>query len=209
MEGTDIISLLHAEGGSCVICKGAETRIYRRRGVIDLFELYEGDPGFMHGARLADKVIGKGAAALVALGGMAEVYADLISTPALTVLRQAGNSHPFRPGGALHHQPEEGWQVPLGDGLRQPGHSRRDAACHPCLRGKDEELSSLISHYTCSPRSKGSPSADRGPGALRPVRGESVASVRPPVQPRLLSAEVYACRKVVLAHPVPLRSRCL
>ena len=90
MEGTDIISLLHAEGCSCVICKGAETRIYRRRGVIDLFELYEGDPGFMHGARLADKVIGKGAAALVALGGMAEVYADLISTPALTVLRQTG-----------------------------------------------------------------------------------------------------------------------
>ena len=90
MEGTDIISLLHAEDCSCVIQKGAETRIYRRRGVIDLFELYEGDPGFMRGARLADKVIGKGAAALVALGGMAEVYADLISTPALTVLRQAG-----------------------------------------------------------------------------------------------------------------------
>ena len=90
MEGTDIISLLHAEDCSCVIQKGAETRIYRRRGVIDLFELYEGDPGFMRGARLADKVIGKGAAALAALGGMAEVYADLISTPALTVLRQAG-----------------------------------------------------------------------------------------------------------------------
>ena len=95
MEGTDIISLLHAEDCSCVIQKGAETRIYRRRGVIDLFELYEGDPCFMRGARLADKVIGKGAAALVALGGMAEVYADLISTPALTVLRQAGIPTPY------------------------------------------------------------------------------------------------------------------
>lgn len=90
MEDTDLISLLHAEGCSCVIRKGTETRIFRRRGVIDLFELYENDPAFMSGARLADKVIGKGAAALVALGGMAGVYADLISTPALDVLRQAG-----------------------------------------------------------------------------------------------------------------------
>ncbi|HIY88763.1 MAG TPA: DUF1893 domain-containing protein [Candidatus Bacteroides pullicola] len=90
MEKTDIISLLHAEGCSCVIRKGTETRIFHRRGVIDLFELYENDPAFMNGARLADKVIGKGAAALVALGGMAEVYADIISTPALNVLRRAG-----------------------------------------------------------------------------------------------------------------------
>lgn len=89
MELDNLIARLHAEGCSCVISKGEEIRLFHRRGVIDLFELYEKDAKFMHSARLADKVIGKGAAALVVLGGMAEVYADIISTPALNVLRQA------------------------------------------------------------------------------------------------------------------------
>ena len=109
MEGTDLISLLHAEDCSCVIQKGAETRIYRRRGVIDLFELYEGDPCFMRGARLADKVIGKGAAALVALGGMAEVYADLISTPAR---RCPTSSTGRRMAGAPWRRPATAWTLP-------------------------------------------------------------------------------------------------
>jgi len=44
----------------------------------------------MQNAQLADKVIGKGAAALIALGKMKEVYADIISTPALSLLQAAG-----------------------------------------------------------------------------------------------------------------------
>lgn len=44
----------------------------------------------MKGASIADKVIGKGAAALMVLGGMRTVYADIISTPALTLLRHEG-----------------------------------------------------------------------------------------------------------------------
>ncbi len=40
-------------------------------------------------ASLADKVIGKGAAALMVLGGVERVYADVISTPALTLLQEA------------------------------------------------------------------------------------------------------------------------
>ena len=44
----------------------------------------------MQNAQLADKVIGKGAAALIVLGKMKEVYADIISTPALSLLRAAG-----------------------------------------------------------------------------------------------------------------------
>lgn len=90
MEMNSLIERLHAEGCSCVIRKGTEIRLFHRRGVIDLFELYENETDFMHGAQLADKVIGKGVAALVALGGMTEVYADLISTPALHVLHRAG-----------------------------------------------------------------------------------------------------------------------
>ena len=44
----------------------------------------------MKGASIADKVIGKGAAALMVLGGFKAVYADIISSPALALLREAG-----------------------------------------------------------------------------------------------------------------------
>ena len=44
----------------------------------------------MQGATIADKVIGKGAAALMILGGMAEVYADVVSTPARKLFEQYG-----------------------------------------------------------------------------------------------------------------------
>lgn len=44
----------------------------------------------MKGAAIADKVIGKGAAALMVLGGFKTVYADIISTPALALLCEAG-----------------------------------------------------------------------------------------------------------------------
>ena len=50
----------------------------------------------MKGASIADKVIGKAAAALIVLGGIGTVYADVISTPALTLLRNAGINVSFR-----------------------------------------------------------------------------------------------------------------
>ena len=43
----------------------------------------------MHGAQVADKVVGKAAAALMVLGGVREVYTDIISEPALAVLHKA------------------------------------------------------------------------------------------------------------------------
>ncbi len=75
---------------SCVIGKGDEVRIYHQRGVIDLFELIEKEPQFLHGAKIADKVVGKGAAALMVLGGVVEVHAAVISRPALDLLQRHG-----------------------------------------------------------------------------------------------------------------------
>lgn len=86
----DIIELLHTGGYSCVIKKNTEIRTFTQRGVADLYDLYQTDVFFMKGASVADKVIGKGAAALIVLGGIKQVYADVISTPALEVLQQAG-----------------------------------------------------------------------------------------------------------------------
>lgn len=86
----ELIEKLHTGGYSCVIEKEGKIRTFTRRGVADLYDLYENEKAFMQGARIADKVIRKGAAALIALGKMKEVYTDVISTSALSVLREAG-----------------------------------------------------------------------------------------------------------------------
>ncbi len=85
-----LIQLLHNGGYSCVIRNGEETRTFTRRGVADLYDLLYQDPAFMKGAWLADKVVGKGAAALMILGGIAQIYSDIISQPALELLQNAG-----------------------------------------------------------------------------------------------------------------------
>ena len=62
-----LIELLHSEGCSCVIESQGEIRAFRQRGVADLYDLYQNERDFMQNAQLADKVIGKGSAALILL----------------------------------------------------------------------------------------------------------------------------------------------
>ena len=89
-EKQALVDLLHACGGSCVIRSGDEVRICRQRGVRDLIELLHDEPQLLHGAFIADKVVGKGAAALMILGQVGELFADVVSEPALALLRDAG-----------------------------------------------------------------------------------------------------------------------
>ena len=84
----ELIRLLHEKQCSCVIANG-EVRVFMQRGVADLYELLDREPGFLKGASVADKVVGKAAAALMILGGVKELYADVISLPALTLLRDS------------------------------------------------------------------------------------------------------------------------
>lgn len=84
----ELIKLLHEGNYSCVI-KKKEIRIFTQRGITDLYDLLNTDPAFLRGAQIADKVIGKAAAALMVLGGVQEVYTDIISEPALVLLRRA------------------------------------------------------------------------------------------------------------------------
>jgi iron complex outermembrane receptor protein len=58
--------------------------------VVDLYELLVHDAAFLRDSELADKVIGKGAAVLMIKGGVTRVYADVISAPALELLRTNG-----------------------------------------------------------------------------------------------------------------------
>lgn len=84
----ELIKLLHEGGYSCVI-RREEIRTFTQWGVADLYDLLNREPEFLHGAQVADKVIGKAAAALMVLGGVREIYTDIISEPALAVLKQA------------------------------------------------------------------------------------------------------------------------
>lgn len=82
----EVIAKLHEGGYSCVVSSGSEIRTYTKPGVMDLFEMYINDATFMKGASIADKVVGKGAAALMILGGISRVYADVISQSAIALL---------------------------------------------------------------------------------------------------------------------------
>lgn len=84
------IRLLHAEQASCVLIKNGEVRIFTQRGVADLYALYLADRAFMQDAVVADKVVGKAAAALMILGGIRQVYADVVSAGAMLLFRNAG-----------------------------------------------------------------------------------------------------------------------
>ncbi len=85
-ERQQFIGLLHVEACSCVIANGGTTRICRERGLKDLYRLLTEEPELLDGAFVADKVVGKGAAALMILGGVTGLHADVISRPALELL---------------------------------------------------------------------------------------------------------------------------
>ena len=49
----------------------------------------------LHGAVIADKVIGKAAAAMVVVGGVKELYAEVMSTKAIPFLEEAGIAYTY------------------------------------------------------------------------------------------------------------------
>ena len=82
-----MLEKLRESGSSCIVqSAGGETRYFRQRGVADLYSLVCSDPAFLKGATVADKVVGKAAAALMIKGGVASVYTNMISEPAAGLL---------------------------------------------------------------------------------------------------------------------------
>lgn len=80
------IDTLHREKCSCVILKNNELSIYRGPGISDLLRILKTDPDELKGAFVADKVIGKASAAMLILGEVEAVHADLISESAINLL---------------------------------------------------------------------------------------------------------------------------
>lgn len=90
MNFDELIDTLHRAGCSCAICRDGHLTLCHQRGVADLLRLLTDGNETLRGAEIADKVIGKGAAALMILGGASRVWGDIISRPALTLLEGAG-----------------------------------------------------------------------------------------------------------------------
>lgn len=78
------IEMLFAERCSCVV-RSADGRchVLRQRGIRDLHDLLHDGRRVLDGAFVADKVVGKGAAALMIAGGVKEFFADVVSREAL------------------------------------------------------------------------------------------------------------------------------
>ena len=81
--------LLLKTGSTCVLCSEAIILTDNRRGVRPLLDLLEGNANVV-GYSAADKVVGKAAAHLYCLLKIENLYAGIISQPALTVLNEAG-----------------------------------------------------------------------------------------------------------------------
>lgn len=79
-----------------MIANGDNIRTFTQRGVADLYDLLTQEPDFLKGASIADKVVGKGAAALMILGGIRELHTDIISSKALEFITKLGYKSPFR-----------------------------------------------------------------------------------------------------------------
>ena len=83
--------ILVENGCTCVVIKGEFCFESKQRGVKPLLALIDEERNVCGGVA-ADKVIGKAAAFLYILLGIKEIYADVISEPAIELLHKSGIS---------------------------------------------------------------------------------------------------------------------
>lgn len=78
------------KNASCTILSSSgEVISLYERGVKDLYRLLKEQPRILKGALIADKIVGKGAAALMILGMVNALYTEVISQPALEIMESS------------------------------------------------------------------------------------------------------------------------
>lgn len=85
-----LIEILRREKCSLVVKNHGIVTTYSKPGVRDLEHLLDHEPEVLQGAVIADKVIGKAAAAMVVVGGVKALYAEVMSKKAIPFLEEAG-----------------------------------------------------------------------------------------------------------------------
>ena len=81
-------SLLITTNSTIAVVSNGEVFTSQERGVKPLLHLLTEKKGFLKGASVADKVIGKAAALLMVLGEIKEVHTLIISEPAVKVFEK-------------------------------------------------------------------------------------------------------------------------
>ena len=81
-------SLLITSASTIAVVSNGEVFTSHERGVKPLLHLLSEKKGFLKGASVADKVIGKAAALLMVLGEIKEVHTLVISEPAIKVFEK-------------------------------------------------------------------------------------------------------------------------
>ena len=90
-----LIEILRREKCSLVVKSHGIVTTYSKPGVRDLEHLLDHDPEMLDGATIADKVIGKAAAAMVVVGGVKALYAEVMSKTAIPFLKEAGIAYTY------------------------------------------------------------------------------------------------------------------
>lgn len=91
-----LIDILHEQGCSLVLRDAQGTvRTFHKRGVRDLEDLLDHEPETLRGAMVADKVVGKAAAAMMAVGSVARLHTTVLSRKALPLLDAAGMAYTY------------------------------------------------------------------------------------------------------------------
>ena len=89
IDGEQMLNQLNANSLSLLVRNHGLTTQHENRGVQDLLTLIQNDPKRLKGAVVADKIIGKAAAALMIAGGVKEVHTNIICTPARELFENA------------------------------------------------------------------------------------------------------------------------
>jgi len=103
-----------SQGKHSLVVKTAarQTLTFDGRGISDLLQLLRSPAHPLDGAEVADKVVGKAAAALMILGGIKAVHADTVSLPALQLLASAAPQTIVSYGDKVEHianRTQTGW----------------------------------------------------------------------------------------------------
>lgn len=90
VEGFQMLNMLNEQGLSLLVFNHDSLTTHANRGVQDLLQLISEQPERLNGAVVADKIIGKAAAAIMATGGVREVHTNVICTPARELFEKEG-----------------------------------------------------------------------------------------------------------------------
>lgn len=85
------INKVNTDGISCVVIReGTIIQEADGRGVSPLLDLYKNTPHLLHGSTVVDRIIGKGAAMILVLGGVSRVHGELMSQAGRQYLEDHG-----------------------------------------------------------------------------------------------------------------------